>query len=769
MALFFNMLIHYLKTAWRNIRAHWVYSLLSICCLAIGTAMFSALYYGINYDDFFENRLPGHKRSWFVYMTMPENRSKGDHPERVYRQQLPYHDYKTLLDMPEIESVSVSGGMSIHLSFSDSEKVYGVGPVLGVYVNGDYYKYQKLTLLYGDRVPQNENEIVVSESLLKRMGYDKDISQCLVKTETYRAGIDYQIVNVVRDDKWRRSLGYDVFLSTQDWKIQSIPFYDVDVILKEGADVNDINDRLSVTLVDDDEGNKKILQLSRFEENPNDRMEKALLSILSILVLVIAVTNYLKHIVMVLKQHNRANIIRYSLGARQGSLTFMLIAEVVIILFLSLAIAQYITFLVCTWINQSVYLGERYFHLTDLCRLNTWAIVAIAVISIAVCRVAVYGQNKVLKNRIVVFQRERKVFKYIIIGIETSVAVLALASVINIEVTAPRPYNPLPKSESSRTFFIETEEGDSYTDNQREFCKIVSHLPQVEDMVSSESDWNGAHVDQYKVQDRTEWLFVKGYDIRYFDFFNIPIEWLDPTHPSSGYLIDRRTYERYMRDGVDLSSISSTSYNTVTPVNITGVYEHYMLGDPYVIGGDVGGLFKYNPISEYYTNFFVRFREGVSQSEAENMLRKAWNEANPSSMEDIKIRPIPKYTDDEYRFTSLGFQVGGIVCILLVILSVTSSISAETNVRRKEVALRKINGAKASNIMALFIKPYCIILAVAFPIGILASLALEGYSRPFVWIAFVTLVVIAIIVALSVWGKIRAIMQTNPADVIKSE
>jgi len=763
------MFAHYIEIALRNIRKNWVYSILSICCLAIGTAMFSVLFYGINYDDFFENRLPGHDRSWFVYMTIPENRNKGDHSERIYRQQLPYHDYKTLLDMPGIESVTVSGGMTVHLSFADSVKVYGLGPVQGVYVDGDYYKYRNLSFLYGDRVPQNENEIVVSESLLRRIGYDKDISQCLVKTETYRAGIDYQIVNVVRDDRWCRSLGYDVFFSTQDRKIQNIPFYDVDVILKEGADVNDINDRLSVTFVNDDEGNRKILQLTRFDEDPRDRMTKVLLSILSILVLLVAVTNFLKHMTMVLKQRNRANIIRYSLGARQNSLTFMMLAEVLIILLLSFVIAQYVTFFVCTWINQAVYMGDRYFHLADLCCLNTLAIVCIALVSIAVCRVAVYGQNKVLKNRIVAYQRERKVIKYIIICIETSVAVLALASVFNIEVTAPRPYNPLPKSESSRTYFVKTEEGDSYSDNQQAFCNMVMHLPQVEQIVSSESDWNGAHVDQCKVQDRTEWLFVKGNDIRYFDFFNIPIEWLDPTHPSSGYLIDRRTYERYMRDGVDLSSISSTSYNTVTPVNITGVYEHYMLGDPYVIGGDVGGLFKYNPISDYYTNFFVRFREGVSQSEAESLLRNAWDEANPTSMEDLRITTIPKYSDDEYRFTSLGFQVGGIVCILLVILSVTSSISAETNVRRKEVALRKINGAKAMNIMALFIKPYCIILAVAFPIGILASLALEGYSRPFVWIAPVTLVVIAMIVALSVWGKIRSIMRTNPADVIKSE
>ncbi len=761
------MFIHYLKTAWRSICRSWIYSLLSVCCLAIGTAMFSMLFYGINYDDFFENRLPGHKRSRFVCMTMPGNHV--NQQDRIYRSQLPYLDYKTLLDLPEIESVSVGGGMSAHLSFADSVKVYGMGPVKGVYVDGDYFKYWNLSLLYGDRVPQNENEIVVSESLLKRMGYDKDISQCLVKTETYRIGREYQIVNVVRDDKWRRSFGYDVFFSAQDWKIQGFTFYDVDVVLKEGADVNDINDRLSVTLVDDGEGNRKILQLAGFHENPGDRMEKLWLSMLSILVLLVAVTNYLKHLAMVLKQRNRANIIRYSLGARQSSLAFMLLAEVLIILLLSFAIAQYITILVCSWVNQTVYMGDRYFHLADLIWLNTLTTVCIALVGVVVCRIAVFGQNKVLRNRIAAYQRERKALKYIIMGIETSVAVMALASVLDIAFTAPRPYNPLSRSETRRTFYVETEEGDSYTDNQQAFCNLVRRMPQVEDMVSSEYDWNGSHASQFNVQGRTEWLFEKGYDIRYFQFFNIPIEWLDPTHPTSGYLIDRLTYERYMKDSVDLSSISSTISNTVFPVHITGVYEHYMLGDPYETARDVGGLFHYHPISEYHTNFFVRFREGVSKTEAETLLRDAWKEVNPSSMEDVRIISIPKYTDDEYRFAALGFQIGGMVCILLVILSVTSSISAETNVRRKEVALRKINGAKGRNIMALFIRPYCIILAVAFPIGILASLALLGHAGLYVWIAPVTLVAIALIMALSVWGKIRAIMRTNPADVIKSE
>ena len=94
--------------------------------------------------------------------------------------------------------------------------------------------------------------------------------------------------------------------------------------------------------------------------------------------------------------------------------------------------------------------------------------------------------------------------------------------------------------------------------------------------------------------------------------------------------------------------------------------------------------------------------------------------------------------------------------------------------RRKEVALRKINGAKASNIMELFIKPYGIILAVAFVIGNLAAFAFLkandiSNAGMDLWIAFVTLFAMILVVTVTVFRRISVIMRTNPADVIKSE
>ena len=69
------MFFHYLQTALRNIKNNWVYNLLSICCIAIGTAMFSAFYYGINYRYYEITRRPLNKRTAMAYEDMPGNRT----------------------------------------------------------------------------------------------------------------------------------------------------------------------------------------------------------------------------------------------------------------------------------------------------------------------------------------------------------------------------------------------------------------------------------------------------------------------------------------------------------------------------------------------------------------------------------------------------------------------------------------------------------------------------------------------------------------------
>ena len=118
-----------------------------------------------------------------------------------------------------------------------------------------------------------------------------------------------------------------------------------------------------------------------------------------------------------------------------------------------------------------------------------------------------------------------------------------------------------------------------------------------------------------------------------------------------------------------------------------------------------------------------------------------------------------------------------LVCVLIAVFGVYSIITLACRQRRKEIALRKIHGAKLRDILALFVKDYGMILvissAVAFAVGYLIMHGwLEQYVRrtPFSWWVFAAIfVVTALLIALCVGSRVLSTARENPADVVKSE
>lgn len=779
------MILHYLKTALRNIRSNWVYTILSICCLAIGTAMFSAFFYGVNFDYYKYNRRPLYNRSAKAYEDIPGDDGFSNNRKFIQRGGTLPINFKMMskLDIPEIEYVS-GYGSSIPADFriSDSTRVYLDGAVRGLEVCRDYYKVNNLTLLYGDRTPQNANEIVVSESFLKRIGYDKDISRCSI-IDT-RSDKEYFIVNVIRDDVWSRYQSEDIYFFLNDYSISVLitptNIY-CDVVLKKGVDIDDVNRILSTSYVS--ENSKLVVQLSHSYPQPDD----PILGLLSIIVLLVAAANFFKHTIMLLKQRGRANIVRYSLGAGKKSLSQMLLTEIALVLVCSLAIALYLSFYICNWLNNAAeFLDNIYFNYADIALLDIFGIAVVGLAGAFVCRISAGRQNRLLKQRIVAERHENKTIKHIVIGLETTVAICALTVALYSSKNAPRAYNPLPKQVSRRIFYVENNEQS----NIEEFYNMLRQMPQVDEIITTDGSWRDYPGFQHvNTGNGLENFIFLGHDIRYFSFFNIPIEWLDPIPPGNGYLLDRYTYDELLRNGIDMESLKlAPDYNSDNKIHVSGIFDHRICDDLSGYTDRVnskqndGNLFwkfymafhfSENP-DAYPNEFFIKFGRSVSPAKAQSLIREKWNELYPMSTDGLEISPLPEYVDDDFKYRLLAFNLGSIICILLVILSVSSSISAETNMRRKEVALRKINGAKAADIMGLFIKPYGIILLVSFVIGSLASVALIkssdiDYGSDILMIALVALVMTALVIMLSVFRRIRSIMRTNPAEVIKSE
>ena len=118
-----------------------------------------------------------------------------------------------------------------------------------------------------------------------------------------------------------------------------------------------------------------------------------------------------------------------------------------------------------------------------------------------------------------------------------------------------------------------------------------------------------------------------------------------------------------------------------------------------------------------------------------------------------------------------------IVSLLIVLLGVYAAITLDTEYRRKEMAIRKVNGAGVKQIAFIFARLYIWLLLVtailAFPI---VAFIIREYSSSYAIFADAGVLFyaciflgITLIIAFTVAFRIYRITQVNPAEIIRKE
>ncbi len=142
---------------------------------------------------------------------------------------------------------------------------------------------------------------------------------------------------------------------------------------------------------------------------------------------------------------------------------------------------------------------------------------------------------------------------------------------------------------------------------------------------------------------------------------------------------------------------------------------------------------------------------------------------------DIDVR-FKEFTKSERNLLILvGIMTG--VAILIAVFGIYSMITLACNQRRKEMAIRKVNGAKAKEILALFFRQYFAVTvaacAVAFPVGVhVMQRWLEQYTRRVSmewWLFAGVFVLVVAIVFISMAFRVWKAANENPAEVVKAE
>jgi hypothetical protein len=118
--------------------------------------------------------------------------------------------------------------------------------------------------------------------------------------------------------------------------------------------------------------------------------------------------------------------------------------------------------------------------------------------------------------------------------------------------------------------------------------------------------------------------------------------------------------------------------------------------------------------------------------------------------------------------------VVSLVCVIVCVFGFVSMVSLTCDERRKEIAIRKINGATIKDILDIFFKEYLTLLAVgsliAFPVGyIIMKRWLEHYviqTEMSAWIYLSILLALIMVIVMCVGGRVYKTSCENPIDAL---
>lgn len=190
----------------------------------------------------------------------------------------------------------------------------------------------------------------------------------------------------------------------------------------------------------------------------------------------------------------------------------------------------------------------------------------------------------------------------------------------------------------------------------------------------------------------------------------------------------------------------------------------------FIIGDEMGLMLWKNGI-------LFRFKEGTwdaCRTAIEQLCRKEAPDKEITLVNEEAS--YNKYLQSEAMLARL-LAFASLICILVAIFGIYSLVTLTCEQRRKEIAIRKVNGATVRNILSLFYREYIVLLLLAalpaFPLAyILVKHWIETYTRQMsipIAPALGVFLVLLLVVGLSISWRVWRAAHENPAEVIKRE
>ena len=528
------------------------------------------------------------------------------------------------------------------------------------------------------------------------------------------------------------------------------------------------------------------------EENASSATGCSITYLISSLILLAAIIGFMRMHAQLFWMRRREISLRITNGATRLQLFSMFATEVVMIVLMAYIMAVFMGAWICDYLAMPQF-AEITSELGTISHLYLYSLViglvvmmlCLAIIWIVLSRICKCTQALESGMR----SSHNHWFRYTMLGVQVMISMffLGVTFCLLCWVGKMADFNHIPDDERAykQSLYLQTNAAENV---QRLRDKLI-HLPQVERWIPySCGFWKVNELAENEEFSKAVWkddLFVSysnvtNYKIQmtsdtsYLDFFKIKVNWKPKADKKKCILVNEELYKHMRQHRVapnDMLTIDNDSYK------IAGTFQSI----PYVqnMKYDMYTFIVIDPKFSYETNDYILVAKPGEYKEMKVAVDRTIQQLEPTVVAQMSTNLRNRIAFEMFMveiLQSIAWALA-VVSLAICMISIFSTVMLDTQTRKKEVAIRKVNGALTKDITKLFGRTYLVITLIAMVFAVVAmSLFHIVLSQMFAMVEInpvvpilMSVVVVAVFIAVIIAWQVRKTMKVDPSEILAKE
>lgn len=796
------MLLHNLKVALRNILKYKVQTLGSILSLAIGMVTLATVHSFLqNFRMASINHEPYYERVYNLRFDSIQKR-QSDHSIRIngdiVRAVKANGGPRCIEQGPYAPNGMLTGGWA---EFTLNGKTKRKMPLDAVPLDRHYPNFVGIrSAITGEKIKVlGPHDAIINEKQAKQIFGDKNPVGASIRLTKNYGNYQLRLVDVYQDlsltelDMSSSALFYSP-CELEDMDSDQFNAGNLYVVLKEGCTPQQLKAEVN--------GRLKPLGLKVKTEKLKDRLSeeystvaiaRSITYLIGSLILLAAIIGFLRMQTQLFWMRRREISLRITNGATRLQLFSMFATEVVVIVLVAYLVAVLMGSWICDYLARPQF-AEITSELGTISHLYLYSL-AIGLVVMMLCLAIIWiVLSRICKRTQALESGMRRShnhwFRNTMLGVQVMISMffLGVTFCLLCWVGKMADFNHIPDDECAykQSLYLQT----NAAENVQCLRDKLIHLPQVERWIPyswgvwqvnelaeneefSKAAWQGDPYASYN--NVTNYKIRTSADTSYLDFFKIKVNWKPKANRKKCILVNEELYKQMRQHHVAPNDILTV--DEMDSYQIAGTFQSIPYQGSFKI--DIYSFIVIDPKEAYGATHYILVAKPGEYKEMQVAVDRMIQKLEPAVVKPMSSN-LRDYMAREMFALEILQNIAWILAIVslaICLISIFSTVMLDTQTRKKEVAIRKVNGALTRDITKLFGRTYLVITLIAMVFAVVAMLLFHiVLSKMFdmveinpVFPIILSIVVVVGFIAAIIACQVRKIMKVDPSEILAKE